>query len=340
MKPEAAGSNLVASSQSSSAPDDTPPSIQIVASGEGQVSLATRSALGKNEVPFSHQLSSGELRSKLSMGVEPSSYGDARSQVISPPPAPANSSLLGRTGSLRSKISLSALRVKSLRDDKQQDDGLREGDTVQVKDMDFELVRPNVTRPRASEDSFANGKSSGNEGQLPFLRVDSPATSMTSGASGPRSPVSPSVPALPPGVSTGPATGGGVGTVEAHRARELKWISAMTSTPPTQARKSKKIRKLLQEGVPASVRYQVWAHLTDSKARRIEGLYVQLGDREKVPAFAEIQRDAQRCFPGDARLSTPNGALASLLQSYLTMVPDIQYSQGGSHCRPLLFNLI
>jgi hypothetical protein len=105
----------------------------------------------------------------------------------------------------------------------------------------------------------------------------------------------------------------------------------MASTPPAQARKSKKIRKLLQEGVPASVRYQVWAHLTDSKARRIEGLYVQLGDREKVPAFAEIQRDAQRCFPGDARLSTPNGALASLLQSYLTMVPDIQYSQGESH---------
>ncbi|KAI0246565.1 rab-GTPase-TBC domain-containing protein [Lactifluus subvellereus] len=327
VKPDA-GSSRVASSQSSSAPDDTPPSIQIAAS-ESQVGLATRGALGKKEVLVSRQLSSGELRGKTSMSFEASSHGDARSQVTtSPPPAPATSSLLGRTGSLRSRISLSALRAKSLRDDKQQDDGLREGETVQVKDMDFELVRPNVARPRASEDSFANGKNSGSEGQPLFLRVDSPATSMTSGASGPRSPVSPSIPTIPSGAATGPATGVGVGAVEAHRARELKWISSMASTTPVQARKSKKIRKLLQEGVPASVRYQVWAHLTDSKAKRIEGLYVQLGDREKVSAFAEIQRDAQRCFPGDARLSQPNGALASLLQSYLTMVPDIQYSQG------------
>jgi hypothetical protein len=117
--------------------------------------------------------------------------------------------------------------------------------------------------------------------------------------------------------------------VEAHRARELKWISAMSSTPPSHARKSKKIRKLLQEGVPASVRYQVWAHLTDSKAKRIDRLYGQLGDRERVPAFAEIQRDAHLCFPGDARLSQPNGPLVALLQAYLTMVPDIQYCKGG-----------
>jgi hypothetical protein len=132
-----------------------------------------------------------------------------------------------------------------------------------------------------------------------------------------------SIPPISPVVSSVGAA------VEAHRARELKWISVMSTTPPSYARKNKKIRKLLQEGVPASVRYQVWAHLTDSKAKRIEGLYAQLGEREKVPAFAEIQRDAQACFGGDSRLSLPNGPLVSLLQAYLKMVPDIQYSKGG-----------
>jgi len=131
---------------------------------------------------------------------------------------------------------------------------------------------------------------------------------------------------LPP-VAASAASNVGAG-VEAHRARELKWISLMSTTPPSQARKSKKIRKLLQEGVPASVRYQVWAHLTDSKAKRIEELYTQLGEREKVPAFAGIQRDAQACFEGDSRLSLPDGPLISLLHAYLTMVPDIQYSKG------------
>ena len=202
---------------------------------------------------------------------------------------------------------------------------------MQVKDTDFELIRPNPTRLRLSEDSAANSKSSGSEGRPSFLRVDSPAMSSTSGgASDTRSPVSPSATSLFPVAGT--STGAGVGSVEAHRARELKWIAVMSSTPPSQARKSKKIRKLLQDGVPASVRYQVWAHLTDSKAKRIEGLYMQLGRREKVPAFADIQRDAARCFPNDVLLSQPNGPLVSVIQAYLTMVPDIQYSKGGFIC--------
>jgi TBC1 domain family member 10 len=331
VKPDAAGSSLVASPPPISGVEDMASSIQISVS-ESQVGLAARGALGKNEGPFSRQLSSGELRGKTLNGVESSNHGDARSQVISPPPAPASGSLLGRNGSLRSKISLSALRARSSRDDKQQDNGLRESETVQVMDLDFELVRPSLARPPASEDSSANGASSGSEGRPSYLRVDSPATSMTSGTSGPRSPVSPSIPTMPPGGTIRTAARTSAGAVEAHRALELKWITVMASTPPSQARKSKKIRKLLQDGVPASVRYQVWAHLTDSKAKRIEGLYAQLEDRDKVQAHAEIQRDAQLCFPGDPRLSQPNGALVSLLQAYLTMVPDIQYSKGVSLC--------
>jgi len=198
---------------------------------------------------------------------------------------------------------------------------------VQVKDTDFKLVHPNV-HTRVSEDSAINGKSSGSEGLSSFLRIDSPAMSTTSGAgtSDTRSPVSPSGMSFPP--VTALASSVGV-AVEAHRARELKWILVMSTTPPSQARKGRKIRKLLQEGVPASVRYQVWVHLTDSKAKCIKGLYTQFGEREKVPAFAEIQRDPRVCFEGDQRLSLPNGPLVSILQAYLTMVPDIQYSKGS-----------
>lgn len=311
---------------------NAPPSIRISAS-ESQA-LSSRTGLG-NEVAFLRsrpRLSSDSLRHKSStaMDVEGSSSrnADLRTQAPLPPSTSAPSApSLGRSGSLRSKISLSALRARSARDE----DGLHEADTVQVKDTDFELVRPNVSHRRVSEDSAINGKSSGSEGRPSFLRIESPALSTTSGGGTPdtRSPVSLSGMSIPPVVVAAAPAGGGGAAVEAHRARELKWISLMSTTPPSQARKSKKIRKLLQEGVPASVRYQVWAHLTDSKARRIEGFYSQLGEREKVPAFAEIQRDAQVCFEGDSRLSLPNGPLVSLLQAYLTMVPDIQYSKGG-----------
>ena len=326
-KLDGAASSRVPASLSSAVMMNAPPSIRISVSESR--ALLSHSTLGNESAflrsrPRRQSSESPRHNSSSAMDVDSSSSrpSDLRTQVPLPPSTSAPS--LGRSGSLRSKISLSALRAKSARDD----DGLHEADTVQVKDTDFELVRPNV-RPRVSEDSAINGKSSGSEGRPSFLRIDSPAMSMASGGgtSGTRSPVSPSRMSLPQVTSSAPSS---VGTdVEAHRARELKWISVMSTTPPSQARKGKKIRKLLQEGVPGSVRYQVWAHLTDSKAKRLEGLYSQFGEREKVPAFAEIQRDAQVCFEGDPRLSLPNGPLVSLLQAYLTMVPDIRYSKGG-----------
>ena len=103
-------------------------------------------------------------------------------------------------------------------------------------------------------------------------------------------------------------------------------LRTLSGVPPSQSRKSKKIRRLLQEGVPASVRYLVWAHLTDSKSKRMDGLYARLGKRERVAAAPSIERDVQRCFVNHPELQ--DGSLANLLQAYLTMVPDIQYSRG------------
>lgn len=124
--------------------------------------------------------------------------------------------------------------------------------------------------------------------------------------------------------------------VEAHRNRELKWLNAISSTPPSQARKSKKFKKLVYEGVPGSVRYQVWAHLTDSKAKRIEGLYTQLGKRGDVTVKDMIVADAKSCFANArGRLGEADGPVVSLLQAYLTMVPDIQYHRGQCELHPL-----
>jgi hypothetical protein len=105
-------------------------------------------------------------------------------------------------------------------------------------------------------------------------------------------------------------------------------MSLIQSVPAAQAKKNKRVKKLLMEGVPSSVRYLVWAHLMDSKARGMPGLYSRLGKRGKVPAFNDIERDAQRCYPDHPQLHTAQGTLVSLLQSYLTMVPDIQYETG------------
>ena len=61
--------------------------------------------------------------------------------------------------------------------------------------------------------------------------------------------------------------------MQTSRQRELRWIHVIASVPAVQACKNEKVRKFLWEGVPASVRYIVWAHLTDGKVKQIENMY-------------------------------------------------------------------
>ncbi|OBZ78654.1 TBC1 domain family member 10B [Grifola frondosa] len=173
--------------------------------------------------------------------------------------------------------------------------------TVQVQDMDFELVKPTIPQSPLAFNSVDSLSQTLNSAALPdnLLRTDSPALSTLSGSSL---------------------------QVEAHRQRELRWISVMSSVPASHARKSKKVKKMVLEGVPSSVRYLVWAHLADSKAKRMDGLYQRLCKREKVAASADIERDVQQSFVEQPQLQ--DGSLVNLLQAYLTMVPDIQYNRG------------
>ncbi|KIY45265.1 RabGAP/TBC, partial [Fistulina hepatica ATCC 64428] len=117
-------------------------------------------------------------------------------------------------------------------------------------------------------------------------------------------------------------------SAEAHRQRELKWVSVMSSVPPSQSKKSRKVRRLLSDDVPSSVRYLVWSHVTDSRGKAVPGVYAQLSKRERIPAYAEIQRDVQQSSRDLGWSQESQASLLSLLQSYLTMVPDIHYSKG------------
>ncbi|TFK78978.1 RabGAP/TBC [Polyporus arcularius HHB13444] len=201
-----------------------------------------------------------------------------------------------------------------------------ERDTVQVQDTDFELVRPTLPLSPFGRGSFESLPS---PGMGSFLRADSPALSTLSGGSSLRQgfgigDASASTSSLSPRGDKSPKES--KESAEAHRQRELRWVTAISSITPSQARKSKKVRKMVLDGVPASVRYQVWAMLTDSKGKRMDGLYQKLSQRDKVAAWQEIERDVREGF--DGMPMARDGSLGKLLQVYLCMVPDIQYSRG------------
>ena len=246
---------------------------------------------------------------------------------VSPPPGAT------RSTSLRSKISKTAILAKTSGLDTlgeiQSSTALVSGkETIQVEDMDFELVKPSFPRalsPRSSLDSSSSQQPETDHQASPinFLRTESPSSFLSSGVSerdGAAVNRRPSPASIAQSDVLSPSD------IDAHRNRELKWVSLMSTLDPAQTRKSKKAKKLLLSGVPASVRYQVWAHLADCKGKRMNGLYPQLVRRGAVPATPAIARDSADRF-GDQPQGR-DGSIVSVLQAYLTMVPDVQYHIG------------
>jgi hypothetical protein len=115
----------------------------------------------------------------------------------------------------------------------------------------------------------------------------------------------------------------------------------MGAVPPAQVKKNKKVKNLLMDGsVPSSVRFLVWSHLTDGKSKGLPGVYAQLGKRRRVSALADIERDVQRCSADHPHMHSSHAALMAVLQAYLTMVPDVEYSRGKSSSLPSFAELI
>ena len=267
--------------------------------------------------PSIHAQSRNDISSRASDADAASINSDTRSHLT-----------VARQLSLRTKLSLPNLYRNLSRQEEDSVGG--DGEMLQVKDTEFQLVTPifaNFQPSRISDDSTrdVDVRQDGNA----FLRTESPATSATSKPS-PLSefPPSNSWSSLSPVTPAPRATTDSGPSMDAHRNRETKWMSLMSSSPASQARKSKKVRKLLMDGVPSSVRYLVWSYLTDGKARCVTGVYAQLCSRGRVPSSADIERDIKNCFQDQPHLQGTQCPVLLLLQAYLNMVPDILYTKG------------
>ncbi|KAF8510823.1 RabGAP/TBC [Hysterangium stoloniferum] len=208
-------------------------------------------------------------------------------------------------------------------------------ETVQIKDMEFELVRPAMPQlsPELShgDDSSDSRDAAQTKSELRMDTASSPDTrtgrQLLSPVNDHRIPSATMSSVSLDSVSKKSKSVDPSLSVQAHRDRELKWISTINSTDSAQARKSKKIKKLLVEGVPSSVRYLVWAHISDSASKKMANVYTQLSQRRPVMA-EDIERDVQQSFPDNVQLRDPKGPLVSVLYAYIAMIPDLRYHRG------------
>lgn len=140
---------------------------------------------------------------------------------------------------------------------------------VQVKDggaeMEFEIVKPVI--PRIAEVRVSESEGDGGD----HASVQSEGTKNDAESNASLSPVVTTrrppfdIPQVrPPDGIPSPTD---PESIQAHRAREQKWLSVMNSTSAASAKKNKKIRKLVQEGIPNSVRSVVWCVLLYARWR-------------------------------------------------------------------------
>ena len=60
---------------------------------------------------------------------------------------------------------------------------------------------------------------------------------------------------------------------ELLRLRESRWIQTMEALPAASVKRSKKVKNLIQNGIPDSMRGRVWAYLAEVGMERVEGAF-------------------------------------------------------------------
>ncbi|CAD6893623.1 unnamed protein product [Tilletia laevis] len=119
-----------------------------------------------------------------------------------------------------------------------------------------------------------------------------------------------------------------------------KWDAILREGDLVAAKKSRKVKKMCQAGIPASMRAPVWLFLSNSAIRRRPGLFEQLckTSQEKKSrkgnetVFEQIEKDVERCYP-DHRLfigkeSAGRKDLEAILKAYALYNPTVGYTQG------------
>jgi hypothetical protein len=121
-----------------------------------------------------------------------------------------------------------------------------------------------------------------------------------------------------------------------------KWNQLLAENDLISAKRSRKVKKMVQSGIPQSMRAKVWPYLANSYIRRRAGLFEELcktsqnpkGKKGKEGAYDAIDKDLDRAFP-DHRLfmgetSTGRADLEAILKAYVHYNPIVGYTQGMS----------
>ncbi|KAJ2854678.1 hypothetical protein J3B02_002557, partial [Coemansia erecta] len=119
---------------------------------------------------------------------------------------------------------------------------------------------------------------------------------------------------------------------EMHPDSEDKWETFLDSFDSTVLRSSRKIKQLVQAGMPPRMRARIYFVLSGASSMEIPGEYARLLTLDDIPIYDVIERDVSRCYPDHVLFADADGQgqrqLRRILRAYAQYNPSIGYCQG------------
>ncbi|KAJ2720150.1 hypothetical protein GGI07_004794 [Coemansia sp. Benny D115] len=113
---------------------------------------------------------------------------------------------------------------------------------------------------------------------------------------------------------------------------EDRWETLLDSFDSTMLRSSRKIKQLVQAGMPPRMRARIYYKFSGAGALEEPGKYGRLLALDSIPIYDVIERDVSRCYPDHIMFADADGQgqrqLRRILRAYAQFNPTIGYCQG------------
>ncbi|KAJ2799996.1 hypothetical protein H4R20_004226, partial [Coemansia guatemalensis] len=121
-------------------------------------------------------------------------------------------------------------------------------------------------------------------------------------------------------------------TLDVRAGNESKWEVLLDSFDAATLRRSRKVKRLVQGGVPPTIRARLYYVLSGAPKIEQPGEYARLVGQEILPVYDEIERDVARCYPDHILFADADSQgqrqLRRILRAYAQYNRDIGYCQG------------
>ncbi|KAJ2737873.1 hypothetical protein H4R23_001538 [Coemansia sp. Cherry 401B] len=121
-------------------------------------------------------------------------------------------------------------------------------------------------------------------------------------------------------------------TLDVRAASEAKWATLLRSFDAATLRGSRKVKKLVQAGVPPGARARFYYVLSGAAGLEQPGEYARLAGQASLPIYEVIERDVARCYPDHVMFADADGAgqrqLRRILRAYAQYNRAVGYCQG------------